>query len=60
MKLFLNALIKFICGVVLVGLLLFLPAGTFNFLNAWIFIGVLFALALTQMNKVVQFLYFQF
>lgn len=42
MKLFLNALIKFICGVVLVGLLLFLPAGTFNFLNAWIFIGVLF------------------
>lgn len=42
MKLFFNALIKFICGVVLVGLLLFLPAGTFNFLNAWIFIGVLF------------------
>lgn len=42
MKLFLNALIKFICGVALVGLLLFLPAGTFNFLNAWIFIGVLF------------------
>lgn len=42
MKLFLNALIKFICGVTLVGLLLFLPAGTFNFLNAWIFIGVLF------------------
>ena len=42
MKLFLNALIKFICGVVLVGLLLFLPSGTFNFLNAWIFIGVLF------------------
>lgn len=42
MKLFLNALIKFICGVALVGLLLFLPAGTFNFLKAWIFIGVLF------------------
>lgn len=42
MKLFLNALIKFICGLVLVGLLLFFPAGTFNFLNAWIFIGVLF------------------
>ena len=42
MKLFLNALIKFICGLVLVGSLLFFPAGTFNFLNAWIFIGVLF------------------
>ena len=42
MKLFFNALIKFICGVVLVGLLLFWPAGTFEFVNAWIFIGALF------------------
>ena len=41
-KLFLEAIIKFISGVVLVGLLLFLPAGTFSFANGWIFMGVLF------------------
>ena len=41
-KLFLEAIIKFISGVVLVGLLLFLPAGTFSFPNGWIFMGVLF------------------
>ncbi len=41
-KLFLEAIIKFISGVVLVGLLIFLPAGTFSFVNGWIFMGVLF------------------
>ena len=42
MKLFLNALTKYICGLLLVGLLLFLPAGTFNYINGWIFIALLF------------------
>lgn len=41
-KLFTQAIIKFLSGIVLVGLLLFLPAGTFCFVNAWLFIGVLF------------------
>ena len=41
MKLFLNALIKLICGAVLIGLLLFLPAWTFNYFGAWLFLGVL-------------------
>ncbi len=41
-KLFFEAIIKFISGVVLVGLLIFLPAGTFSFVNGWIFMGVLF------------------
>ncbi len=42
MKLLINALIKFIVGLVLVGALLFLPAGTFHFIYGWLFIGLLF------------------
>lgn len=42
MKLFLQAILKFILGVVLVGLLVFLPAGTFNYLGGWILMGILF------------------
>lgn len=42
MKLLLNALIKFFCGVVLVGVFVFLPAGTLNFFNGWLFMGVMF------------------
>ena len=41
-KLFLQAVTKFIAGLLLVGLLLFLPAGTFDFWQAWLFIGILF------------------
>ena len=41
MKLLINALTKLIAGAVLIGLLLFLPAWTFNYLGAWIFMGVL-------------------
>lgn len=42
MKLLLNALIKFICGLLLVGLLIFLPAGTLNYIGGWTFLGLLF------------------
>lgn len=42
MKLLLSALIKFFCGVVLVGLLIFLPAGTIFYANGWLFMGLLF------------------
>lgn len=41
-KLLLSALTKFLCGLVLVGALLFLPAGSFAFTGGWIFIGLLF------------------
>ena len=41
MKLFLNGLTKLICGALLLGLLLFLPAWTFNYFGAWLFLGVL-------------------
>ena len=41
-KLFIQALTKFLVGLLLVGLLLFLPAGTFGYWQAWLFIGILF------------------
>ena len=42
MKLAISALIKFTVGLALVGLLLFLPAGTLSYANGWLFIGLLF------------------
>ena len=41
-KLFFQALIKYLLGVVLVGALIFLPAGTFSFFNGWLFMAILF------------------
>lgn len=37
-----QAMIKFFSGVLLVGLLLFLPAGTLHFRRAWLLMGILF------------------
>ena len=42
MKLLAEALIKFICGLLLVGLLIFLPAGTLCYTYGWLLIGLLF------------------
>ena len=42
MKLMLNALTKFAAGLILLGLLLFAPAGTFHYPNAWLFLALLF------------------
>ncbi len=42
MNLFFEAIMKFLLGVILVGILVFLPAGTINFLNGWLFMAVLF------------------
>ena len=41
-KLFLGAIIKFLMGVVLVGALIFLPAGTWRYINGWLLMGILF------------------
>lgn len=41
-KLFTQAITKFLLGIVLVGVLLFLPAGTLSFFNGWLFMGILF------------------
>ena len=41
-RLFISAILKFLLGVVLVGALIFLPAGTFNYLGGWLLMGILF------------------
>ena len=41
-QLFLQALTKFLAGLLLIGVLLFVPAGTFAFWQAWLFIALLF------------------
>ena len=42
-KLFFSALTKYLLGLLLTGLLLFLPAGTLHYANGWLFIVLLFA-----------------
>ncbi len=41
-KLFFQAIIKYLSGVLIVGILIFLPAGTFSFANGWLFMALLF------------------
>lgn len=41
-KLFFQAMVKFILGVLIIGLLLFIPANTIKYWNGWIFMGLLF------------------
>ena len=41
-RLFFQALGKFFLGLVVVGVLLFLPAGTLDYWQGWLFVGVLF------------------
>lgn len=42
MKLLVEATTKFVCGLLLVGLLIFLPAGTLGFMYGWLLVGLLF------------------
>jgi len=42
MKLLIEALMKFTCGLLLVGLLIFLPAGTLHYAKGWLLITLLF------------------
>ena len=42
MKLIINALTKVLLGAVLLGVLIFLPAGTIEYFGGWLFMGVLF------------------
>ena len=42
MKLFLSAMAKFALGVVLLGVLIFLPAGTMHYPQGWLLMGILF------------------
>ena len=42
MKLLMNAALKLVCGLLLSFLLLFTPAGTWNYPGGWLFIGLMF------------------
>ncbi len=42
LKLFIQAIVKILCGILVLGLLLFLPAGTLRWYNGWLFMGILF------------------
>lgn len=41
-ELFVQAITKYILGIILVGVLVFVPAGTITFRNGWLFMGILF------------------
>lgn len=41
-RLFIQAITKFLFGFILIGLFIFLPAGTLSFFNGWLFMGILF------------------
>lgn len=41
-KLLLQAILKFVAGVILIGILVFFPAGTIKFFNGWLFMAILF------------------
>lgn len=41
-KLFSQALTKFLIGVIIIGLLLFIPAGSLDYFNGWLFMALLF------------------
>lgn len=41
-KLFFQAIIKFVLGILITGILLFVPANTIYYWNAWLFMGLLF------------------
>lgn len=43
LNLFIQAVTKYLLGVVLVGLLIFLPAGTLSYFGGWLLMGILFA-----------------
>ncbi len=42
MKLLLQAISKVLLGIVLVGALIFVPAGTFSYMQGWLLMGILF------------------
>lgn len=42
MKLFFQSLIKYLLGVIILGLLIFVPAGSFHYWQGWLLMGILF------------------
>ena len=54
MKLLVEALTKIACGLLLVGLLIFLPAGTLRYTYGWLFVGLLFLVAYALYAEVMR------
>ncbi|MBQ3527016.1 MAG: isoprenylcysteine carboxylmethyltransferase family protein [Clostridia bacterium] len=42
LKLFFGAMAKYLLGILLLGVLIFLPAGTLSYFNGWLLMGILF------------------
>lgn len=42
LKLFTESIIKFTLGVLLIGIIIFIPAGTIKYWNGWLLMGLLF------------------
>ena len=42
LKLFFEAIIKFLLGVIMIGLLIFIPANSLSYFNGWLLMGLLF------------------
>ena len=41
-KLFGQGIIKFVSGIIIIGIILFVPAGSFGFWQGWLLMGILF------------------
>ena len=41
-KLFIQAIIKYVLGLLIIGALLFIPANSLEYWNGWLFMGLLF------------------
>ena len=41
-KLFISAITKVVLGIIILALLLFIPAGTLRYTQAWLLLGILF------------------
>ena len=54
MKLIINAITKFLAGAVLIALMLFLPARTFNCFGAWLFMAVMFLIGYALFAEVTR------
>ena len=54
MKLLLRSIMKYIVGIAMLGVMLFLPAGTFRYPNGWLFV-ILLSVPMLLMGIVMLF-----
>jgi hypothetical protein len=56
-KLFIQAIGKYLAGLIFVSILLFIPAGTLHYWNAWLLIGVKGINSVKKINEISDSLY---